>query len=490
MSIKKLVSQTATYGLTTIIVRFINYFLTPYFTNLAIFTRSVYGVMGYYYSIIPFGLTLLSMGLETGYFRFVGKCETQKEKDKIFNTLLSTVGLISILFFIIVTSFTDKIYILLEGEKAGNKILIPIVAAIIAVDVIMSMPFAKLRYEGKTRKFMYIKVANVVVNIGFCLFFYSILPILSSKGILTSLWDENFGSGYVFVANLIASFTSLAMISGEMRGYKFTIDKKILRTIFIFSLPLFISGLSGTANEFIDRQLLYFLLPGNIATAEIGIYTAIMKIAAFIYLFIQMYRYAAEPYFLSEVKNSDFKERNAQALKYFTIASLSIFLFITLFIDYFQYFIGKEFRVGLQIVPVLLLSNVLVGIYLNLSYWYKVSEKTYFAVIISLAGLIITIALNILLIPLWGYVGAAWARLGCEAAMVILSYILNQKFMPVNYDIKSIGKYALLVGMLYGGFSLLDLNEGFIKTSVAILFFITFVGYFVYQEKLFKRYIK
>ncbi|MEG1935366.1 MAG: hypothetical protein RR141_05175, partial [Rikenellaceae bacterium] len=281
MSIKKLVSQTATYGLTTIIVRFINYFLTPYFTNLAIFTRSVYGVMGYYYSIIPFGLTLLSMGLETGYFRFVGKCETQKEKDKIFNTLLSTVGLISILFFIIVTSFTDKIYILLEGEKAGNKILIPIVAAIIAVDVIMSMPFAKLRYEGKTRKFMYIKVANVIVNIGFCLFFYSILPILSSKGILTSLWNENFGSGYVFVANLIASFTSLAMISGEMRGYKFTIDKKILRTIFIFSLPLFISGLSGTANEFIDRQLLYFLLPGNIATAEIGIYTAIMKIAAF-----------------------------------------------------------------------------------------------------------------------------------------------------------------------------------------------------------------
>lgn len=490
MSIKKLVSQTATYGLTTIIVRFVNYFLTPYFTYLAIFTHSVYGVMGYYYSVIPFGLTLLSMGLETGYFRFVGKCDTEKEKSRIFNTLLSTVGLISVLFFIIATSFTDNIYSLLNGDKAGTKMLIPIVAAIIAVDAILAMPFAKIRYEGKVRKFMYVKVANVMLNVVLCVFFYSVLPILSSKGILTWLWNENLGSLYVFVANLIASLLSLAMVYSEIRQFKFTIDKKILRTIFIFSLPLFISGLSGTANEFIDRQLLYFMLPGSTATAEIGIYTAVMKIAAFIYLFIQMYRYAAEPYFLSEVKNSDFKERNAQALKYFTIASLAIFLFITLFMDYFQYFIGKEFRVGLKIVPILLLSNVLVGVYLNLSYWYKVSERTYFAVIISLVGLAVTISLNIALIPIWGYVGAAWARLGCETAMVILSYALNQKFMPVNYDVKTIGKYSLLVGTLYGAFSLLNIDEGFIKTSVAILFFITFVLYFLYQEKLFKRYTK
>lgn len=490
MSLKLLISQTATYGLTTIVVRFLNYFLTPYLTNLAIFTQSVYGVMGYYYSIIPFGLSLLSMGLETGYFRFVGKCQTDEEKDRIFNTLLSTIGVLSILFFVIVSLFADNIYTILGGEKAGNSALIPIVAAIITIEAVLSMPFAKLRYEGKTSKFMYIKVTNVVLNLGLCIFFYSALPILSSKGILTWLWSEDFGSGYVFVSNLIASIASFIMISRELRNFKFTIDKKLLRTIFIFSLPLFISGLSGTTNEFIDRQLLYFVLPDSIATAQIGIYTAVMKIAAFIYLFIQMYRYAAEPYFLAEVKSADFKERNAQALKYFTIASLAIFLFITLFLDYFQYFVGKEFREGMKIVPILLMSNVLVGVYLNLSYWYKVSEKTYFAIIISLFGLVVTIILNIALIPIWGYVGAAWARLGCEAAMVILSYTLNQKYMPVNYDIKTIGKYSLLVGILYGVFAVLNLDQGFAKTSVAILFFITFVVYFLYQEKLFKRYIK
>ncbi len=489
MSIRKLVSQTASYGMITIIVRFINYFMTPYFTNLAIFTESVYGVMGYYYSLIPLGLTLLTMGLETGYFRFVGKAKDDTERREIFNTLTSTIAIVSTLFFGLALLFSSQIYSLFDGNKAGSEALIPLVAAIIAVDAIISMPFAKLRYDGNTTKFMKIKVANVIINLTLSIFFYSILPLLSDKGILTQLWNPEFGCGYVFIANLIASLASLLMLRGEMKGFKLRIDTKILRTIFVFSLPLFLGGISGSANEVIDRQLLFFLLPDNIATSELGIYTAVMKIAAFIYIFTQMYKYAAEPFFLSEVKGEDFKKRNAEALKYFTIASLAIFLFITLYMDYFQYFIGERFRSGIKIVPLLLLSNLLAGVLLNLSYWYKVSEKTHFAIIITVAGLTTTTVMNLLLIPEFGYVGAAWARVGCEVVMVILSYTLGQRYMKIEYDLKCIMKYVIIACALYFSHSLIKIENSLLNVIISSLFFITFVLYFAVEQKLLKRII-
>ncbi len=489
MSIRKLASQTATYGMVTIIVRFINYFMTPYFTYLSIFTESVYGVMGYYYSLIPLGLTLLTMGLETGYFKFVGKATDDTERRKLFNTLTTAIAATSTLFFALTLLFTDQIYSLFDGDKAGLQILIPIVAAIIAVDAVISMPFAKLRYEGNTTKFMKIKVANVLINLVLSVFFYSVLPLLSEKGILTQLWNPDFGCGYVFVANLIASLASLIMLRGEMKGFSFKIDKKMLRTVFIFSLPLFIGGISGTANEFIDRQLLFFLLPDATATSQIGVYTAAMKIASFIYLFTQMYKYAAEPFFLSEVKGDDFKKKNADALKYFTIASLAIFLFITLYMDYFQYFIGERFRSGIKIVPLLLLSNLLAGVLLNLSYWYKVSEKTHFAIIITVSGLVTTTVINLLLIPRLGYVGAAWSRVACEVVMVILSYILGQRYMKINYDLKGIAKYTVIAIILYISYNMIDIESNILKFIISSLFFTIFVLYFMIEQKLIKRII-
>ncbi len=484
MSIRKLISQTATYGMITIIVRFINYFMTPYFTNLDIFTESVYGVMGYYYSVIPFGLTILTMGLETGYFRFAGKSDTPSEGYRVFNTLTTTVIAVSSLFFIGCTLFSGEIYASFKSENMGGEILIPIVAAVIAIDAINSMFFARLRQEDKTSRFMKIKITDVIVNLVLCVFFYSVLPRLSSHGILSWLWNPNFGCGYVFISNLISSLVSTTLLAKGVSNFALKIDRKMLKTIFIFSIPIFAGSISGTANEFIDRQQIRAILPDDIATGELGIYTAAMKLASFIYLFTQMYKYAAEPFFLGKMKDNDFRDRNAQALKYFTIASLAIFLFITLFMDYFQLFIGERFREGVKIVPMLLTANILAGVLLNLSYWYKVSEKTYYMVLITAVGLAVTVLMNLILIPHIGYTGAAWSRIGSGAVMVVMSYLLGRKHMKIEYDIKSIAIYTLLTIALYYCFKLLDIEMGVVKVFVSSLFFTIFVVFFAVRENL------
>ncbi len=482
MILRKLAGQTATYGMSTIIVKFINYLLTPYLTN--ILTESQYGVQSYYYSFIPFGLTLLTMGLETGYFRFVGKSETAEEKNRVFSTIFTTVSLTSLLFFIAVCLFTGPIYRFTADLGAGSISLIPIVGALIAIDAITAIPYAKLRAQERAKRFLATRVINVLVNVFFCVFFYSVLPLFKDSALLGWMWIEGYGAGYVFIANLIASITTLFMLLPQMEGVKLHIDRKLLKALLLFSAPLLISGISGTANEFIDRQLLAILLPTDIKMSSVGIYSGVMKVAALMYLFIQMYRFAAEPFFLSNVKKEDFKLANAEAMKYFIIVSVMIFLGITLYMDIFQYFIGAPFRVGLRIVPILLLSNMFIGIYVNLSFWYKVTEKTHFALIITLAGLAVTIILNFALIPLLGYEGSAWARLGCEGSMVLLSYFLNQKYYPIPYDLKTIFKYMGAGAVIYTISVVLPIEHTALRLLANTILFITFILFFIQQEKI------
>lgn len=482
MILRKLAGQTATYGMSTIIVKFINYLLTPYLTN--ILTESQYGVQSYYYSFIPFGLTLLTMGLETGYFRFVGKSETAEEKNRVFSTIFTTVSLTSLLFFIAVCLFTGPIYRFTADLGAGSISLIPIVGALIAIDAITAIPYAKLRAQERAKRFLATRVINVLVNVFFCVFFYSVLPLFKDSALLGWMWIEGYGAGYVFIANLIASITTLFMLLPQMEGVKLHIDRKLLKALLLFSAPLLISGISGTANEFIDRQLLAILLPTDIKMSSVGIYSGVMKVAALMYLFIQMYRFAAEPFFLSNVKKEDFKLANAEAMKYFIIVSVMIFLGITLYMDIFQYFIGAAFRVGLRIVPILLLSNMFIGIYVNLSFWYKVTEKTHFALIITLAGLAVTIILNFALIPLLGYEGSAWARLGCEGSMVLLSYFLNQKYYPIPYDLKTIFKYMGAGAVIYTISVVLPIEHTALRLLANTILFITFILFFIQQEKI------
>lgn len=483
MIVKKLAGQTMTYGLSTIMVKFINYALTIYFTR--ILTDSQYGVQSFYYAFIPFGLTVLTMGLETGYFRFVGKCDGSSENsDRLFSTVLTAVAMASLLFFVSVTLFLDPIYEYTASLGAGSRPIIMMCGALIAIDAISAIPYARLRAEERTRRFVVTKVANVLINVGLCLFFYSVLPRVNHIEAFAWMWIDNFGVGYIFVANLIASLATIAMLMPQFRGFRPRIDRRLLGSLLIFSAPLLVSGLSGTANEFIDRQLLAALLPPEVKMSSVGIYSGVMKIAALMYLFIQMYRFAAEPLFLANIKREDFKTANAEAMKFFIIVSVGIFLLITLYIDLFQYFLGASFRVGMKIVPILLLSNMMIGIYVNLSFWYKVTERTIFAVIISLAGLLVTISLNLLLIPRLGYEGSAWARLGCESCMVVLSYVLNQHYYPIKYDLRSAAFYMALGGVIYGLSVLLSPDDTALRLALNTLLMALFGFIFLKKERI------
>ncbi|MDL2320275.1 oligosaccharide flippase family protein [Alistipes sp. OttesenSCG-928-B03] len=447
MSIRKLAGQTMVYGISSIVARLLNYLLTPYLTR--IMTEAEYGVVTDMYALIPFALVVLTMGLESGYFRFAGKAADGTEKRRVFSGVWGAVCVAAVLFMCIVLLFNNDLARVMG--YADNPSFVWIVGAIITLDVVSAIPFARLREQGRAGRFVVVRVASVVINLGLCLFFYSLLPRLAEgSALFASIYDPSFGAGYVFVANLVASAAALLMLLPTTGGAWPRIDRRTLRPIFLYSLPLLISGIAGTANEFIDRQMIKYLMPDDLAMSALGVYGAVVKIGVVLLLFTQMYRLAAEPFFLADFKKEDFVRTNAEAMKFFIIISIAIFLCITLFTDLFALIIGRDFRQGMYILPVVLVSNILSGVVLNLSFWYKQMGATRFAIVVTGTGLVFTVVFNILLVPRLGYYGAAIARLICEAAMVAVSYILNRRHCPTPYDLRRIGIYVLVGAALYG----------------------------------------
>ena len=441
--LEKLAKQTAIYGISTIVVRFLNYLLTPYYTR--IFDQGEYGIVTDIYALIPFALVLLSMGMESSYFRFSTRAEEEggdvKEgKRKVFATTWGITALAATLFFGIVWLLNTPISHAMGEAYVAHPEYVTIVAAIVMVDVWSMIPFSRLREQGQAMRFVVLKAVNVLLNVGLAIGFG-----------FAGLYSSEFGVGWVLVANLIASIVTLLAILPSTNRTIPRIDGALLRKIFVYSLPLLISGIAGTANEFIDRQMIKYLTPGGEieAMAELGVYGAIVKIAVVMTLFTQMYRLAAEPFFLSGFSKQEFREANAAAMKYFVMASTLIFLGIVLFRDLFSLIVGEHFREGIDILPVVLLSNVLAGIWLNLSFWYKREEKTKYAAYITFLGLAVTLGLSFALVPKMGYRGAAWVRLIAEATMVVWSYILCRKHYPIPYDLRRMGEYVALAAVVY-----------------------------------------
>lgn len=440
MLLRKLAGQTAIYGISSIVARLLNYLLTPYLTR--VLSKAEYGSITDMYAIIPFLLVILTMGMESGYFRFAAKAENAEEKESVFATTWGAVASAALFFLAIVLLFNNDI-----AEALGygdNRSFVWMVASIIALDAITAIPFARLREQGRAGLFVLIRVLSVVVNMAMCFGFYALLPKIDP-----SMFSVDFGSGYVFVANLVASVVTLFVLLPQSRVSFAKFSPNVLKIVLIYSLPLLLSGIAGTANEFIDRQMIKYLVPEEMSMEYLGIYGAVVKIGVILLLFTQMYRMAAEPFFLSNFKKEEFVNINAQALKYFIIISITIFLVITLFIDLFALIVGEDFRVGIYILPVVLVANILSGVVLNLSFWYKQAGRTKFALYVTCTGLLFTVVFNILLVPKLGYYGAAIARLICEVAMVAISYYLNRKYFPTPYDLRRLGEYALLGALLF-----------------------------------------
>ena len=431
--LEKLAKQTAVYGISTIVVRFLSYLLTPYYTR--IFGQETYGIVTDIYALIPLALTLLTMGMESSYFRFSAKAEeaggdVRAAKRRLFATTWGVTSLAAVVFFVLVASFRNGVAGLMGEAYAAHPEYVVWVGLIILFDVWACIPFSRLREQGRALLFVGIKALNVVMNVALAVAFG-----------VAGLFATEFGVGWVFVANLIASVVTWLVILATVDRTVPKITWALLAAVFAYSLPLLVGGLAGTANEFIDRQLIKYLVPEG-AMAQVGIYGAITKIAVVMMLFYQMYRLAAEPFFLSNFKKSDFVQMNAAALKYYVMASMLIFLGIALFRDVFALIVGRDFREGIFILPVVLGANVLTGVWLNLSFWYKREEKTSLAIVVTGAGLVSMLVFGFWCIPVWGYYGAAWARLASESTMVAVSWWLNRRFYPTPYDWRRIGEYV------------------------------------------------
>ncbi len=483
--LKKLLGHTAVYGLSSIIGRLLNYLLVPLYTRL--FLPAEYGVVTDLYAYVGFLLVLLTYGMETAFFRF---SEKQTDKEKVFSTAISSLLLTSALFIFVMILFAQQFANLLQYPQ--NKEYIIWFAVIIGIDAFISLPFAKLRRVNKAVKFAVFKFINIGINIGFNLFFLLLCPYLLKNNpntIISSFYNPDIGVSYIFISNLIASSFTLLLFLPDFLKINYKFSKKLLKQMLIYGYPLLFAGLAGMINEVIDRILLKYLIniPETVENSQdyimsqIGIYGANYKLSILMTLFIQAFRYAAEPFFFSQQKAKKAKTIYANILKYFIIFGLIIFLGIMLYIDILKYFINSSYHEGLKIVPILLFANLFLGIIYNLSIWYKLTDRTHFAAYIAGGGAVITIILNIILIPFIGYLGSAWATLVCYFSMMTASYFLGQKYYKIKYELKSIFMYILIAGLIYYISLIFDI-EGLLKYITNTLLIIIFLAVVFFKE--------
>lgn len=478
--IQKLVGQTAIYGMTTIVGRFLNFLLVPLYTRY--FNQAEYGVVTELYSYTVFLMILLTYGLETGFFRF---SQNVDDKPKIFSTILTSLGTSSTLFLLLVLLFLTPISTLIG--YGGNENYILMMAVIIAIDAFTSVPFAKLRLENRAFTFAFIKFMNIGVNIGLNILLIIVLPQIAKSG--NNAWiTQHFSEpkiAYIFISNVAASVVTLLLLLPGMLKTRYQFDIALLKRILAYSLPLLIAGLAGSVNEVYDRiSLRYFLtIPEGVNAqqyilSQVGIYGANYKLAMIIAIFNQAFRFAAEPFFFSRMHAGDARQMYARIMNYFVAFTLVLFLVITMFLDVFKHFIGSDFHDGLSIVPILLMANIFLGIVFNLSIWYKLSNKTSFGVWITGAGAFITLIINIAFVPQYGYVACAWATLACYVCMAAISYILCQKHYGIPYRMKAIVLYFAMGIAIYAGNAAFDF-----AIPIKILFVLAFIAIVVFLEK-------
>ncbi len=443
--IKQLFGQTAVYGLGIVLPRLLNYLLlTPFYTR--VFERATYGIITELYAYVVFLLVILTYGMETGYFRYASNSE---QKDRVYTTVLGSLLFTSLLFIVLVLIWANPISSFIG--YAQHPEYIKMLAAIVGIDALTTIPFARIRLRNQPLKYALIRIVEVSVNIGLNLFFLRYCPRHADSELVSLLYNENIGVGYVLISNLIASSLKLLLLVPDMlAAFRSVFDRVLFKVILKYSYPLLIAGLAGTVNEALDRILLKHMIPLEQNPMEqLGIYGANYKLAVLMTLFVQMFKYAAEPFFFSKSGEKNAQKLYADVMLFFVLAGLFIFLLVNLYLDYFILFIGSDFREGVQIVPVVLMANLVMGIFFNLSIWYKLTNKTYFGAVLVLLGALITIVVNVLFIPKYGYVASAWAHLICYSTMVIISYLWSRKHYAIPYQAGRILAYIALAVFIY-----------------------------------------
>jgi O-antigen/teichoic acid export membrane protein len=478
--IRQLASQTAIYGLSSIVARFINFFFVPIYTR--ILNPGNYGLATELLAYIALLQVILTFGLETGYFRYANK--EKKDAGLLFSTtvtwlLVSLGAFLGILFFVsgAISSFMEH-----------PAIYLRYVGLILALDCFTAIFFARLRYENKAWLFAIFKSIKILSEVGFNLALFFLMPkylALHPDSFILKLIPAKPDYGYILFAILLSGIVSLILFLPQILKTRLNFSKDLWKKIMLYSLPLMIAGLPGVANDYVDRILFRYFSPSTSPWLDqLGIYSAVMKLAVFITLFVQMFRYAAEPFFFASAEKDNMRKTYADVMKYFVAFCMVLFLGIAFYADIFALILGKDYRGGMGVLPLVLLANILLGVSFNLSMWYKLSEHTRYAIYITLIGLAVTVILDVLFMPVYGYYAAAWSRLISYVIMIMISYFLGLRYYPIPYDLKAIFTY-FAVGLALFGISLIPGNlQLWLKLLVNTLLMGVFIVFIFRFEKL------
>ena len=445
--VKSLAKDTAIYGVSSIVGRFLNWCLVPLYTRL--FPEDMYGVVTYVYSIVALALIILTYGMETGFFRFANH-ERYSNPDEVYSTSLTSLGFTSTLFFALVLLFLEPVSRAMEC--GGHESYVWMMALAVAIDAYSCIPFAYLRYKKRPVRFAMLKLVNIGLNIVLNIFFLLICPWLMrvAPGWVEWFYVADLGIGYIFLSNLIASAVTLLMLLPDIVRIPLKFNGRLLREMLAYSFPLLVLGIAGIMNQTLDK-ILYPVLATSDAMAGLGIYGANYKIAIVMVMFIQAFRFAYEPFIFSQSRERGDNKLQAyrDAMKYFVIFALFIFLGVMYYLDILRYFVRPDYWAGLKVVPVIMAAEFFFGVFFNLSLWYKLTDKTVWGTWFSLLGLAGTVGLTVLLVPRYGYMGCAWAAFCCYGVMMLASYFVGNAKYPIGYNVGRLMFYVGLAAVLY-----------------------------------------
>lgn len=446
-NLKSLTKDTAIYGLSSIIGRFLNYLLVPLYTDAITKASGGYGVITNIYAYTALLLVILTYGMETTFFRFANKSE--EDPKKVYATILLSVGTTSLLFVIFVFIFLSPISAAMG--YADHPSYVWVMAMVVAIDAFQCIPFAYLRYQKRPIKFAALKLLFVVLNIILNLVFFLLLPALykTHPDVIGHIYDPSVGAGYAFYINLACTAPITFFFYKELTGFKYTFDKQLMRRMMRYSWPILVLGIAGILNQTADKIMFPYIYKGNDAHAQLGIYGAASKIAMIMAMITQAFRYAYEPFVFGKAEDKNNRETYAKAMKYFLIFTLLAFLVVVGYMDILRYIIHRDYWEGLQVVPIVMAAEIMMGVYFNLSFWYKLIDKTIWGAYFSGIGCIVLVAINIIFVPRYGYMACAWAGFAGYATAMTLSYIIGQKKYPIAYPLGSMAIYVAITVLFY-----------------------------------------
>lgn len=475
-----LAKQTAIYGLSSIIGRFLNYMLVPIHTHRMAAESGGYGIVTNLYAYTALLLVILTFGMETTFFRFSNK--ENVNPNKAFSTAGLSVGFVSLVFLILVSVFLKPIAGALD--YALHPEFVEIMAIIVAFDAFQSILFARLRYENRPIKFMTLKLSFIVLSLLLNIFIFYVAPYLQGRFPTIMEWyHTSYQVGYIFIANLICTTLVFLGFIPEIKKLRTGIDRDLLKEMLKYTWPILLLGLAGILNQVADKIVFKKIVPGIEGEEQLGIYGACVKIAMIMAMITQAFRYAYEPFVFGGKRDTADKETQATVMKYFIIFTLLAFLAVVMYMPLLQYLVGADYREGLGVVPIVMMAEIFMGIYFNLSFWYKLTDETWWGAIFSGIGCAVLIAINFIFVPQYGYMACAWGGFAGYATCMVLSYFVGQKKAPIPYDLKSAFLYFAVAIALYFAQKYIHIESTVWTLVVNTALLLVFFAFICWREK-------